>query len=68
MTQYQRIDEKTVWLLTKKYQGGRIEFIGAYWMKETAKRVAGENAPKANDCFALCIDEIKLHGSMVDKV
>lgn len=65
MKEFKKVDEKPVWLLQKRYTGGRIEMIGVYWLKETAERVAVSNLPSENDTFSLIMQETKLFGSMV---
>jgi hypothetical protein len=64
--EYKRIDEREVYLLMKRWFEGKIEFIGAYWTEDRAKRIAAENLPRADDLFAVSLHTIKLHGSMID--
>lgn len=68
MSDYKQVDEKPVWLLFKKYNGGRIDIVGVYWKEETANSVSVSNLPNENDCFALVKQQVKLFGSMIEKV
>lgn len=64
MTEFQRIEHKDIYVLMKKYDGGKIEFIGAYWTEEMAKRVAANNITSASPYVTM--HTVNLHGSMMD--
>lgn len=67
MTEYKRIDEKQIWAVMKNYIAGAMEFIGAYWEEEMARKVAASNIPKDHANFTISIHSITLHGSMIDR-
>lgn len=66
MIEYKKINEKEIWIIVKKYSGGLIEFLGAYWIEDTAKRVAASNLPSISDQFTISLTTVTLHGLAVD--
>ena len=68
MSEYKQIYEKEIILIMKQWFGGKIEFIGAYWDEETAKRVAANNLPTNGETFAISYNRVTLHGCMMDKI
>lgn len=59
------LDKRAIWLLQKKYQGGRVETIGAYWKETQADEIAIKNLPGEDDCYALAKQSVILFGSMI---
>jgi hypothetical protein len=66
MNDFKRINEKEIFIILKTFSGGAKEFVGAYWEKEVAKKVAAENIPNHTN-FTISLHSIMLHGCMVDK-
>lgn len=66
MTEYKKINEKRVWLIMKTWFGGKIEFVGVYWLEEVARKVAANSIPLNGETFNLSLHEVTLHGLMID--
>ena len=56
------IEEKEIILIWKHWAGGKIDFVGAYYNIETAKRVASNNLPENGQTFAINLSRVMLHG------
>lgn len=70
MTEYKKINEKRVWLVVKESHTlpRNTEYVGAYWVEETARRVAAQILPTSSQSFTISLNEITLHGLAVDIV
>lgn len=67
MADCKEIYQKEIWIVLKidMIKGG-YTFIGAYWLKEDAKQVAVQNI--TNEVYiSITIQNVMLHGSMIDK-
>lgn len=57
---------KIIWIILKKYNAGQLEFVGAYWNEEEAKK-AIDLLPEGFSLFILSLHTVELHGYMIDK-
>jgi len=68
MTEYKQITEKEIWLVAKDHHTipKRVEYVGAYWHEDTARKVAAQNLPNSGQSFTTSLTSVTLHGSAID--
>ncbi len=58
-----KTEETKIFVITKSYFGGRIEFVSACYNEELARSLASQQLPKITETFTIGVTEVRLIGS-----
>lgn len=66
MTEYKKITQKEIFVIMKRWEGGKIELVDAFWEEHVAKQAISNHLPNGTFNPSVGVFKVNLHGSMID--